>query len=93
MTKIKTGGMNEDKDKIECVEVVLKKTSPGLRLMGINKEGDCCISVDYFNNVEFSTMNDNTKHRIKLFIISDLKSLFQIAGRSGFDSSYCLHSN
>ena len=92
-TELKIWEINEDKDKMEHLEVLLRKTSHGPRLMGINKEGDCCMSIDSFNNIELSTMNDSTKHHIKLFLIGDLKGLFQIIGRIGFDSSYCLYCN
>ena len=59
--------------------------------MGINNEGVCYMSFDAFNNADYSSISDSNKYHIKFFLIGDLKGLFQIVGRSSFDSSYCLY--
>ena len=64
--------------------------SHGLREMEINNEGYCRMSFDAFNNVKCASTSDSDKHHVKFFLIGDLKGLFQIVGRSGFDSSHCL---
>ena len=69
-------GENEDKDKMEYFEVLSRKASRGLSLMWINEEGDCLVSIESFNNIQFSTMNDSTKHHIKLLLIGYFNGLF-----------------
>ena len=59
--------------------------------MSINAEGDCCMSVFELTNVTFSSTGTNANCIIiKFFLMGDVKGLFQLAGRNGYDSKYCL---
>ena len=59
--------------------------------MSVDDNGNCHMSIDDLKNVAFSkeSSSDYVYH-VKLFLIGDLKGLFQIVGRNGHDSSYCL---
>ena len=92
-TKIKIGEINESKDKIEPIDVLLKKIYIGLSGINVNSEGGYCMSLDSMCNVNFDATFNTSKCIFKFCIIGDLKGLFQTSRRSGFDSSYCLCCN
>ena len=58
--------------------------------MNVNKKGDCCMSMSDLKEVAFSSNMSNISFLIKFYLIGDTKGLFQMLGRSGHDSCYCL---
>ena len=92
--ELKLGEINEVKDRIEHVQQLLIKLSHGFNNMKIDNNGDAHVTLDEFNNATFSSGNDNnqslatnTLFLLKFYLIGDIKGVFQILGRNGYDSS------
>ena len=88
--ELKHGEINEEKYTMEFIIDVLKKASIGLTEMNI-KIGDCYMSITDRRNIRFTSDHDMNSTLIKFYTIGDLKALFQVLGRDGYDSSYCLY--
>ena len=92
--EIPIGEINEEKDKMECLTPLMSKICFGLDSLNMNEDGNAHMSIDNFNNVSFlSNRLVNANHNtclMKFYIIGDLKGMFQLLGRNGHDSSYCL---
>ena len=92
--EIPIGEINEEKDKLECLMPLMSKIFFGLDSLNMNADGDACMSIDDFNNKSFlSNRLVNANHKsclMKFYITGDLKGMFQLLVRNGFDSSYCL---
>lgn len=65
--------------------------------MNIDQNGNTCMTIDQFRNVAFSSNENNSllvanneTHLMNFFLIRDTKGVFQLIGRSGCDSSYCV---
>ena len=95
--ELKLGDINEVKDTIECVQQLLIKLSHGFNNVKIGNNGDAHVTLDEFNNTIFSSGDDNNQSLatnklflLKFYLIGDIKGVFQILGRNGYDSSYCM---
>ena len=49
------------------------------------------MSITDQHNITFTSDYDMNSILIKFYIIGDLKALFQVLGRDGYDSLYCLY--
>ena len=65
--------------------------------MNIDQNGNTCMTIDQFRNVAFSSNENNSfpvanneTHLMIFFLIRDIKGVFQLIGRSGCNSSYCM---
>ena len=63
--------------------------------MKMTSEGNTCISLDDMRNMSRMQVSPNAPlstniYKVEFYLIGDTKGLFQLLGRSGFDSSYCL---
>ena len=65
--------------------------------MKIDNNGDAHVTLDEFNNATFSSGDKNNQSlatnklfSLKFYLIGDIKGVFQILGRNGYDSSYCM---
>ena len=73
----------------------MEKVNEGLEEMNINADGDCFISLNDLNNIEFLPSAPPIEQApliLQFHVIGDTKGGFQLAGRSGYDSCYCLYS-
>ena len=64
--------------------------------MNMSNEGDACLKIDDLRNVSHVDASatdsiSSTFFIAKSYLIGDTKGVFQLVGRSGFDSSYCTH--
>ena len=63
----------------------------------INEEGDCYMSIDSIQNMnrDISFLFEKPSvggdiFIVMFYLIGDLKAEFQVVGRDGYDSKYCL---
>jgi len=90
--EIKLSKINEEKNNSEYTEILIQKISNGIQKMNVNSSRDYYINLHDFNNITFSKQRENNnQNTIKFYLIGDLKSLFQLVGRSKYDYSYYLY--
>ena len=89
--EVKLGETNEEKDSIDYLKPLLERTNYGLTGINADDNGNCYMSTDGLKNDAFSkeSSSDCVCH-VKLFLIGDLKGLFQIVDHNGHNSSCCL---
>ena len=58
--ELKLDEINEDKDRLENIEEVLKKTSCRFNLMSIDQNRNTHMNIDQFRNVAFSSNENNS---------------------------------
>ena len=94
--EVKIGEINDEKDKIEYLTELLKKINIGLTEMNIDiTTGNCFTTFHPDGAIQFSKhiilLSDCTSLVTNFHVVGDLKALFQISGRDGYDGCYCLY--
>ena len=79
--ELKIDKIDEDKDKLEYIEELIKKISSSLESIKISKEGNSVMSLDNLHNISFSTESstNNLPHRsflLKFHMIGNTKGVF-----------------
>ena len=73
--ELKIGEINEEKDKIEYLEELIKKVSPGLRIININKKGDCYVNISQLKDVTYNSTALENAILIKFYLTGDTKGI------------------
>ena len=55
LLEVKLGEINESKDKMDFLTLLLRRIPYGLSSMSVNNSGDCCVSLNEMNNIKFAS--------------------------------------
>ena len=93
--ELKLGEINEDTDGLEHIEEMIKEISCPLVDMKMSNEWNAVMLLYELRNTSYATTTSTDaltsgNYLIKFCIIGDAKGALQLAGRSGFDYSYCV---
>ena len=90
--ELQLGEIDSTKDCVEILEPLLQMLEPGIKALQMNKEGFAFASVDHESgDIEFEKKSSQGAFKMRCWLMGDLKFLFMVVGRTGFEGAHCLY--